>query len=299
MYPNRPTRSAQGPRRRGFLAPLASVVALVLLAANPGVVFAWNSLSFSSTEEDHMITLTNQARASNGRAALIPDATLRSVAEQRAKYIYDNSWAQHTQLDGKTAFTILKSKGYCYMAAAENLGTNNYSDSTATDVMFNWFMGSSAHRTNILGPYDHIGIGAYKGSNSASSFYHVYVMIFADKCGSTPKPTPRPTPRPVKATPKPPAPTAVPVATPKPTPTPDPRDPRELLGALAWRSWLVSTGTDLLGSPEPGATVAPEPTPGAGSTGSIDTSLAVVDEVPNLNLLDAIVGGVVSAYFGP
>ncbi|HKB27700.1 MAG TPA: CAP domain-containing protein [Candidatus Limnocylindrales bacterium] len=249
MYPNRLTRSAQGPRRRSLSGPLAAVVAIVLLAANPGLVFAWNSLSFSSTEEARMITMTNQARASNGLAALLEDATLRSVAEQRAKYIYDNNWAQHTQLDGKTAFTILKGMGYCYLAAAENLGTNNYSDSTATQTMFDWFMSSSAHRANILGPYTHIGIGAYKGSDPSSSMYHVYVMIFSKPCSSA-TPRPKATPRPVKA--------ATPVVTPEPTPGP---------------------------TSDPGAIGA-------------DSGLAVVDEVPSLNLLDTIVGGVVSAYFG-
>src|SRR5258706_8977535 len=264
MSPNRSTGNARAPRRRSWLASLATVVACVVLAANPGLVFAWNSLAFSSTEEDHMITLTNQARASNGVASLVEDATLRSVAEQRAKYIYDNNYAQHTQLDGKTAFTILKSRGYCYLSAAENLGQNNYSDSTTTQVMFDWFMGSSAHRTNILnGTYSRIGVGAYKGNDASSQFYHVYVMIFAKPCKTaTPRPkvTPRPTVRKPAATPRP---VVTPAPTPTPTPTPDPLHPAEQHGALAWRFWPMVNGSDLGTAPGllPSAAPTPQPPP--------------------------------------
>ena len=296
MYPNRSNRTASGPRRRGWLASVATVVAFVVLAANPGLVFAWNSLSFSSTEEDHMITLTNQARASNGLASVVEDATLRSVAEQRAKYIYDNNYAQHTQLDGKTAFTILKSRGYCYLAAAENLGTNNYSDSTATQVMFDWFMGSSAHRGNILnGTFTRIGIGAYKGNDSSSQFYHVYVMIFTKPC-KTATPRPKVTPRPTVRKAATPVPVVTPAPTPTPSPTPDPLDPAEQHGALAWRFWPMANGEDL--GTAPGLLPSPAPTPEPPPPDGSDAGLAVVDEVPNLNLLDAIVGGVVASYFG-
>ena len=308
---NRSTRSPRSVPRRGFLAPFSTVIAVVLLAANPGLVLAWDSLTFSATEEDHLITLTNQARASNGLAPLIADATLTLVARQRAKYIYDNEWPEHTQKDGRTAFTMLQALGYCSKSAGENLGYNNYSDSQTTQWQFDWFMSSSGHRAIILGTtYDHIGVGAYKGSNSGSIYYHVFVMVIADKCSSspTPKPTPRPTPRP---TPKPTSmPDATPVPsespgpeiTPEPSPTPDSLDPAEQHGALAWKFWPANTGVDLGTPPGPAPSPLPSPdaTPDDGSSGSgPDTGLAVVDEAPPLNLLDAIVGVIASAYFGP
>ena len=109
-----------------------------------------------------MITLTNQARASNGLGSLIENATLRSIAERRAKYIYDNQYPYHTQKDGQTAFTMLQGAGYCYTVAGENLGYNNYSDTQTTQWQFTWFMNSSAHRANILGvAWDHIGVQLY------------------------------------------------------------------------------------------------------------------------------------------
>jgi uncharacterized protein YkwD len=371
---HRPTRrstSVTRSQRRTILAPLAVLVGLLLVGATPGLVYGWTGLTFSSTEEDHMITLTNQARAANGLPALIENATLRSVAEQRAKYIYDNQYPYHTQKDGRTAFTILQGLGYCYKSAGENLGYNNYPDDQTTQWQFNWFMGSSTHKANILGTgYDHIGVGAYKGSNSGSVYYHVFVMIFADNCGTsatpTPKPTPTPTPRPT-STPRPtPTPTPRPTSTPRPTPAPTPRptatahptptptdrptptptDPNDTPAptdtaaptdspspapdaSQAPLTGLVSTdvpcsyetGPAMRGptnpdaaclSPDSNATyppfatdeptaeppAAPTPAPtGGGVLG--DAGLAVVDPVPDQNLLDAIVGGVVSTYFGP
>jgi hypothetical protein len=98
-----------------------------------------------------------------------------------------------------------------------------------------------------------------------------------------------------------PTPEITPEITPEPTATPDTLDPAEQHGALAWKFWPMSGSADLGPRDEPSPTAAPTPEPTAdpGATGTGDAGLAVVDEVPNLNLLDAIVGGVVATYFGP
>jgi uncharacterized protein YkwD len=214
--------------RRGALAPAAIAAALIMTIANAGVVFAWSNLTFSSTDESLMVTLTNQARASSGLKSLLTDSTLTSIARTRAKYIWDNSWLQHcakpnTSCTTPMYVTLLKNDGYCYKVAGENIGENNFPDDQTTQWQFNWFMGSSTHRANILGTgYDHIGVGAYKGTGAAGSLInHVFVMVFAQKCSSSPTPTPRPTATP-KPTPKPTA-TPRPTATPKPTPRPTPK----------------------------------------------------------------------------
>jgi hypothetical protein len=296
--------------------------------SNAEVVFAWSSLTFSSTDESLMIQLTNQARASSGLKALLSDSTLTSVARTRAKYIYDHQWGYHcaypnTTCTTKMYVTLINASGYCWKVIGENLGYNNFPDDQTTQWQFNWFMGSPGHRANILGTtYDHIGVGAYKGSNSSSEYYHVFVMIFAQKCSSsptpTPKPTPKPTPRPTpKPTPRPtPRPTATPHSTPnlQSTPTPDshptsaPTPEITALPTPGTESFTVAQtrshqfGDD--GNPhvEPTPSSAPEPTPGAssGPTGSTDDGfgLQVLDPVPDVSLLDAIVGGVVSSYLG-
>jgi uncharacterized protein YkwD len=336
--PARPRR-----RRRGTFAPLAIAAAVALVISNAGIVAAWSNLTFSSTDEAYMVTLTNQARASAGLKSLITDSTLTSIARTRAKYIYDNNWPYHcsypnTSCTTKMYVSLLQSHGYCYKVAGENLGENNYPDDQTTLWQFNWFMGSSTHKANILGStYDHIGIGAYKGSGASGSLInHVFVMVFAQKCTTsptpTPKPSPTPTPRPTatpKATPKPtpkptprptatprptptptpgsqatPTPEATPVVTPEPTPTPDQLDPAELLGSQAFKVGMKGYTSNLPpDQPAPPPSAIPEPTAEPSPTGSTGDStdplgLQVVDPVPDQSLLDAIVGGVLSSYLG-
>jgi uncharacterized protein YkwD len=322
LQPTSRTRSRL--RRRGFLAPLAIATAFALTAATPGLVFAWSNLTFSSSDELYMIQLSNQARASRGYQAMIQDSTLTSIARVRAKYIYDNKYPQHYQKDGQTAFTMMADRGYCIVVAGENLGYNNYPDDQTTLWQFNWFKSSSGHWANIIKPaYNRIGVGAYKGNDPSSLFYHVFVMVFAQKCSTsptaTPKATPKPTPKPTatpRATPRPtprPTPKATPkatpvaVATPKPTPkptptpspTPDPLDPAEAHGSMSWRYWPHAGFVDLAPLPEPSPDGSVEPTPDATDPDTSGTAgLEVVDPVPDQSLLDAIVGGVVSSYFG-
>jgi uncharacterized protein YkwD len=326
------------PRRRSLFAPIAIVLGLLMAISSTGVVFAWSDLSFSSADESLMITLTNQARASSGLKALLTDSTLTSIARTRAKYIYDLTWGYHCAYPNKTCATpmfstLFYSSGYCFKVAGENLGYNNFPDDQTTQWQFNWFMGSPAHKANILGTtYDHIGVGAYKGNNSSSTYYHVFVMIFAQKCGTSPTPTRRPTPAPT------PRPTATPRPTPRPTPVPTPRSTphsgptptpgpnatptptitpqttsqptstpdqvtldqtRSLLAdGLWWRQFngdnKPPAGHTSSATPEPTADQSTGPT---GSTGG-NLGLQVIDPVPDVSLLDAIVGGVVSSYLG-
>jgi hypothetical protein len=88
----------------------------------------------------------------------------------------------------------LQSVGYCYKLAGENIGWNNYPDDTATTSIHDQFMNSSGHRANIVGDWDNIGVGAYKGPTGKK----MWTVLFADKCGTTstaPKATAKPAPR--------------------------------------------------------------------------------------------------------
>jgi uncharacterized protein YkwD len=326
-----PARPPLWGRRQGLLARLAIAAALGLVMATPGLTLAWTNYTFSSTDENLMVTLINQARANNGLKALIVDSTLTTEARSRSKDMYDKNYLSHyIPPDGHTVFDELKAKGYCYKTAGENIGKNNYPDDVATQTLFNGWMSSSGHKANILGTsYDHIGVGAYKGGGTTYPD-HVWTAIFVQKCSTsptpspTPRPTPTPTPRPTAtpkptvkptATPKPtvkptatPTPVGTPVvtpgptptATPEPTPTPLTLDPAEQLGALA--SSLKSHG-NLTGAPgpEPEPSALPEPTSAPEPTGepvAVNVGPQVIEPLPTQSLLDTIVGGVTASFFG-
>ena len=305
---SRPVRRLQG---------IAALVALALTLVTPGLVFAWDTNSYSSADEALLVQLTNQARAAAGLNALTVDATLTSVARWRSQDMIDRNYFSHSiPPSGTKVFDELKRLGYCYVVAGENIGKNNFPDDIATPTIQDGFMGSTGHRANILGAtWGVVGVGAYKGADGT----HVWTVLFAQKCGATPPPAPTPTPAPTpKPTPKPTAaPTPQPVSTPKPTavppiatleptpePTPEPTvevtpdpsatpeilDPAESLARLITRPQGVP-------STAPGPTASPDPTPAA-PTADEGATFQVFD-VPVVNsLVDTIVGGVAGAYFG-
>ncbi|HEX2626847.1 MAG TPA: CAP domain-containing protein [Candidatus Limnocylindrales bacterium] len=231
-------------RRLARRMPLGAALVVALLAAvsSPAVVAGWTNYTFSLADENQMITLINQARASAGLAALTDLSSLDDVARWRSKDMWDRNYFSHSipNPPGGDVFDELHRRGICYTVAGENIGENNYPDDVSTQTMFNAWMASSVHKALILGSgFNRIGVGAFKGTGSDYP-KKFWTAIFTHSCSSatptpaptktptptkTPSPTPKPTPKPT-ATPAPthtPAPTRTPSPTPKPTPKPTPR----------------------------------------------------------------------------
>ena len=293
----RPVRSRS---RSGALVAVAFALSTLGVFAWPGQVFGWDANSFSPADESELITLTNQARASNGLPALKVDSALTSIARWRSKDMIVRNYFDHAILKppGGTVFNEMDRRGYCYSLAGENIGWNNYPDNVATEEIQQMFMASPGHRANILGSrWDHIGVGAYKGSTGKK----MWTVLFADKCGSAPapKPTPKPTPRPTpRATPRP-TPKPTPKATPRATPKPAPR-----ATATPDTVGTATVGSLTLSEPTTAPTRAPTEGPSAGSTigatGGAGSALGlrIADAPAPTGLFEAIVGGVAGLFFG-
>jgi len=270
-------------RPKARLPIAASALAFMLALLLPVTAFAWGANAFSSSSEQQLFQLTNQARAAAGRKALHWDSQLASFARARAKDMIVRDYFSHQiPPDGHTVFDVMSNAGYCYNLAGENIGWNNYPDDSATDEIQTMFMNSPDHRANILGPaWDSIGIGAYKGPDGKK----MWAVVFADKCGSVgPKPTPKPTakPAPVKAKPKP-----TPKPTPKATASPSP-SPSVLLEPTTAPSFepLPSTGP----GPSPAPTGEVAVAPGG--------SLRVSAPASGPGLLESIAAGIAGLFFG-
>jgi uncharacterized protein YkwD len=111
-----------------------------------------------------MYTLHNAERAKAGLPQFRPDATLTSIARQRAQDMASKGYFAHTSPTGQTAFTLLAGAGYGYTIAGENIARNNYPDALATSTAMVGFMNSTTHRENILdGRYGYIGVGVVLG----------------------------------------------------------------------------------------------------------------------------------------
>ncbi len=251
---------------------LATLLGLLL----PVTAFAWGANAFSSSSEQQLFQLTNQARAAAGRKALHWDASLASFARARAKdMIVRNYFSHQIPPDGHTVFNVMSNAGYCYNLAGENIGWNNYPDDQATTEIQAMFMNSPDHRANILGPaWDVVGIGAYKGPDGKK----MWAVVFADKCGSTspPKGTPKPT------KPKPPVKTVPvkPKATPRPSASPSP------------------TASPPVTPAPPGANPAPTPAPSGEVALAAGSSLLVSDPAGGQGLFESIAAGIAGLFFG-
>ncbi len=292
-----------GTRRfdRPGLRLAAPVLALLVAVASPTAVFAWDANSFSAADEQDLVTLTNQSRAAAGKAALTVDPALTEIARWRSQDMIERDYFSHSiPPNGTNVFDEMTRRGYCYTVAGENIGYNNFPDDIATETIHQGFMDSPGHRANILGDWKVIGVGAYKGADGK----HMWTVLFAKKCGSsptpgptpaptpkpTPKPTPAPTPKPPAASPDPtvapttappesssPAPTATPAATPAETP-----DPAE--------GFAPRVGSTQSGGGRGGPAAEP---PGEGPAG-----FRVVDLLASSGLVGSVVSDVTGAYFG-
>ena len=299
---NRPVAA----RRLSALTAAAFALTSIGLLAAPASTVAWSAGTFNSASERQLVALTNQTRASAGRASLRIDAALTSIARSRSKDMIDRNYFSHSiPPSGKSVFDVMQSKGYCFNIAGENIGWNTYPDDVATAQIHQMFLNSPGHRANIVGrAWDVIGIGAYK----AASGKKMWTVLFADKCGSAPKPTPKPTlkptPRPkpkptVRPAPKPtPTPVVRPTARPTPAPTLEPTPtPAPLPDPLADREPRLALGP---GSGDGLATNGDGASSGAPSPpGSVpEATLRIRDGAPAQGLFDTIVATVTGAFFG-
>jgi uncharacterized protein YkwD len=155
--------------RHNTRVPRVVVMAAVLIAGlgslgTPRSAAAWTGGAFSTADETAMLALINQARASASLPPLVMDSRLQSVAESRSADFVRQSYFGHSIPTGcGQVFSILQQQGIAYSWAAENIGWNTYPDDQATTWQFNWFMGSSTHKANILSSAaTSVGIGAYK-----------------------------------------------------------------------------------------------------------------------------------------
>ncbi len=126
---------------------------LLLVLAFPADAMAGNML-------EKAIELVNKEREANGLSPVTENALLTKAAEAKADDMIKNDYFAHTSPLGETPWYWLKSAGYSYRAAGENLAIN-YSD--AKEQHKAW-MKSATHRANILNSrFEEIGMATRQG----------------------------------------------------------------------------------------------------------------------------------------
>lgn len=115
---------------------------------------------YVSSAESDFAGRINSYRSSNGKASLSRNGSLDS---------YARSWAKKLAERGSLAHSNIGSLLPPWSAVAENVGSGG-----SVGGIFDALVGSSGHRSNMLGDYTDFGIGVYRDSSGRSWTAHVF-----------------------------------------------------------------------------------------------------------------------------
>lgn len=123
----------------------------------------------SAITAPNIVLLTNQTRREIDLPALNIDEKLAMAAQAKADHLVANQYFAHTSPDGLSPWHWIKTYGYDYRSAGENLAVFFNS---AEDVTSGW-IASPTHRANIVSDrFTEIGVGVAQGT------YDGYPAIF-------------------------------------------------------------------------------------------------------------------------
>jgi len=114
----------------------------------------------SNITVSQVIQSTNAQRSGSGLSSLSYNNILSQAALAKAQNMFSEGYWAHTSPSGKEPWDFIKSAGYSYNIAGENLAR----DFDSTPPMINAWMNSPTHRANIMNPrYQEIGIAVVDG----------------------------------------------------------------------------------------------------------------------------------------
>jgi uncharacterized YkwD family protein/spore coat assembly protein SafA len=158
---------------------LSEIIAANPHFSNPSLIYPGQKVTIPNYDatksiETQVVQLTNQERAKHGLRALTQDWELSRVARYKSMDMRDKNYFSHDSPTYGSPFTMMKSFGISYRAAAENIAAGQ---TTAQEVVKAW-MNSPGHRANILSNnYTHIGVGYAKGGSQR----HYWTQMFISK----------------------------------------------------------------------------------------------------------------------
>lgn len=155
---------------RSHISFFATIFAATLFLS-PLLTIQAEDEKFSLTkEEKKLLELTNKERAKENLPPLKPNPQLFIAARKHSANMAKQSKMEHV-LDGKTPFDRIKSTGYKYLLAGENIAYANYS---IKEVVEGW-MDSKPHRKNIMEPkFSEIGLGAVENKEGITYYTQVF-----------------------------------------------------------------------------------------------------------------------------
>ena len=115
----------------------------------------------ANISSEELLSLTNKDRQNAGIGSLILNEKLSEAASKKAEDMFEYNYWAHNSPTGKTPWVFIKSSGYKYVYAGENLARGF---STAEDVVKAWMTSSAGHRENMLSSnYQDVGFAVKLG----------------------------------------------------------------------------------------------------------------------------------------
>lgn len=171
--------------------------ALVITVAKLAVFFSlafFPSVAVSSEiTQNRLFSMTNSSRAAAGLPAYSYNSALERAATNKANDMMALQYFAHTSPTGVSPWYWIRSAGYDYTVAGENLAIDFYE---AEDVHAAW-LASATHRANILhSGYTEIGIGVARGVFDGQDTVIAVQMFGTPAAAPAPEPEPEPEPEP-------------------------------------------------------------------------------------------------------
>lgn len=166
-------------RNRHFLTSLVLLVALgaVALAASPGVESAHAASCpgadkgprkiSNKTAARIVVCLINEKRDKHGKGRFRNSSDLDKAARSHSEQMQKSDCFDHVCPGEPSLVARYERSRYlpcgCSWGAAENIAWGHGREGTPREIVKGW-MHSPEHRENILGSYDHVGVGVRWGS---------------------------------------------------------------------------------------------------------------------------------------
>lgn len=133
-----------------------------------------------------MVAAVNAERVARDLAPYEVDPELKQVARAHAADMVARAYFSHVTPEGITLWDRLDRAGLGPYWAGENIQLNTEVGEPAVTRAIKWFMGSAAHRNNILhSHYTHIGVGVVvNDAISDHSTGTTFTLVFAELPGA-------------------------------------------------------------------------------------------------------------------
>ena len=114
----------------------------------------------SNITASQVVDLTNSERSKSGLESLSYNSVLSEAAAQKANHMFSYNYWAHISPDGSTPWEFIRSAGYSYSVAGENLAR----DFDSSSPMMEAWMNSPTHKENIVNQkYSEIGVAVVDG----------------------------------------------------------------------------------------------------------------------------------------